>query len=512
MNAELTWKTCRSLSSPRPLALLCAALLATGARAEVVLTVAPEENNPPAQKGAINVPKPKDDTGGKSAPVKDLSDALKFINNDLLHGSLVGIDDKNGVRWKNPEAKEPIEFKTTSVAQIKLQTRVQTRKPHPFSVRLTNDDELLGDIETLDSEKLEIETWYAGKLTIPRKMIRSITPLHSGALTIYEGPTGLEGWKATESKGAWQYKDGALVATSSGPIGRDFKLPDLSNIEFDVSWRPYLQLMVSLYTDTIENYGGNCYMLQLNSNYCYLQKMKPNGGSSNLGQVQLESLQRKSKAHLAIRVNKEAKTISLLLDGEMVKQWTDRGEFAGKGGGVVFYSQGQGLMKVSNIRITPWDGKFEDKNATGEKSKEDMVRLENNDKVSGRLETIKDGNMQFSSSFAKLEIPLKRIEQIEFSTAGAESPKRAPTDVRAFFLGRGQVTFALEKWDDKGVSVKSATFGAATFAPQAFDKVLFNLDQQPAKEGDEFDSLEGDENQGGGGVINHRGRGMVIDG
>jgi hypothetical protein len=177
----------------------------------------------------------------------------------------------------------------------------------------------------------------------------------------------------------------------------------------------------------------------------------------------------------------------------------------------VFYSQGQGLMKISNIRITPWDGKFEDKNAPGEKSKEDMVRLENNDKVSGKLEGIKDGNMQFSSSFAKLEIPVKRVEQIEFASTGTEPPKRAASDVRAFFAGRGQITFALEKWDDKGVSAKSPSFGAATFSPQAFERVQFNLDQQPAKEGDDLDATEG-EPPVGGVIINRRGRALNIDG
>jgi len=116
----------------------------------------------------------------------------------------------------------------------------------------------------------------------------------------------------------------------------------MSSIEFDVSWRPYLQLMVSLYTDTVENYGGNCYMLQLNSNYCYLQKCGPTADRAISARRSSKSLQRKAKAHLAIRVNKEAKTISLLLDGDMVKQWKDNGTSRARGEASCFTRRGRG--------------------------------------------------------------------------------------------------------------------------------------------------------------------------
>src|SRR5207248_37324 len=125
---------------------------------------------------------------------------------------------------------------------------------------------------------------------------------------------------------------------------------------------------------------------------------------------------------------------------------------------------------------TPWDGKFEDRAAKSDKSKEDTVRMENNDKVSGKLEAIKDGSLTFSSSFAKLEIPLKRVQEIEIASQASSVAKRNAGDVRAYLVGRGSVTFALEKWDDKGVTGRSANFGQVTFSPRAFQRVQFNLD------------------------------------
>jgi len=84
----------------------------------------------------------RNDTGAKPAPAKDLGDALKFINNDLLHGSLITIDEQNGVRWKNPEAKEPIEFKISSVSQIKLQSARSRRNNTSSACGLRTNDEV----------------------------------------------------------------------------------------------------------------------------------------------------------------------------------------------------------------------------------------------------------------------------------------------------------------------------------------------------------------------------------
>src|SRR5579885_2386612 len=140
MNAERSLKKLRSLFL---LALVSA--FTANARSEIVLSVTPDENAPQQKKSGITVPKPKDEAAAKPAP-KDTSDILKFLNNDVLHGTLLSIDEKTGVRWKNPEAKDAIEFKIASISQIKLASRGAPPQQHQFSVRLANDDELLGDV------------------------------------------------------------------------------------------------------------------------------------------------------------------------------------------------------------------------------------------------------------------------------------------------------------------------------------------------------------------------------
>jgi hypothetical protein len=99
MNAEPSWKKSRRLLKMHALSAVCAMACALSAKSEIVLSVTPDENVQKQQKSGINVPNPMDDTGVKPASAKDPGDILKFINNDQLHGSLIGIDEKRGVRW-----------------------------------------------------------------------------------------------------------------------------------------------------------------------------------------------------------------------------------------------------------------------------------------------------------------------------------------------------------------------------------------------------------------------------
>ena len=460
--------------------------LAGSVHAEIVIQK--ETIAKPADTG-ITVPPPASGTDSVR------SDSVELLNGDVLHGTFLSIDTKNGARWQHPAVKQVMEMNAASIAKIRLERPKSTNASprQTCSVRLTNGDELLGELISLDEEKLILETWYAGTLTLPRKMVSSLSPGLARVSNVFEGPTGIEGWKisgngggrfirngvmTTTGGGAWKYNNGAFYSSGNGSVGRDVKMPPVSNTEFDLNWRGYLQLNIALYTDTLEGYGGNCYMLSLNYTSVNMQRMSKNGDSGSFGQADLQALNQKTKAHFSIRVNKEQKTISLLMDGALVKQWTDRADFAGSGTGLLFYQQGQGFVKVSNIRVTDWDGKFEEPSGKAGKTKDDLVKLVNNDKISGTLKSIKDGKMTFETTFAPLTVPIERIDQIDLSTEKSEKAPANPTDVRVVFAGRGTLTLQLERWDDQQVSGSSSNFGKAKFSPAAFALIQFNLDKQ----------------------------------
>lgn len=483
MNARL------HIMKPIHLCCLLLALGAVAARAGIVLEDTPQDSAPAATP-AVAVPKPGEPASAEKSTQPDL---LRFANKDTLHGTFLAFD-KDGVHWKSLESKDPIVFQTTDVTEVKLDShRPPANAAQPAqAVTLTNDDELPGTLVSMDDKTLVLDTWYAGKITIPRAMVKGITPLKTGGSTLYEGPTGMEGWTLGNNGNrakSWSYRDGSLIATSFGTIGRDMKLPDSASIAFDLVSRGQNQLSVCIYCDQVENIG-NCYMFMINANYIYLQRYSRNG-MNMVGQeqpVQLRgNMMRSDKLHIDIKVNKATKTIWLYVNGTMLKQWTDPGEFAGTGTKVIFSSQQGMYARISNIKVSQWDGKVED-TAAGDtvKSKEDSIKMANSDRVSGKLKSIADGKAIFASSYADLTIPLDRIEQIDMSTEGADQPKKNANDVRAYFADRGSVTMELQSWDDKKVTASSPNFGTAVFSPDAFQRLQFNLGQQAASD-DETD-------------------------
>jgi hypothetical protein len=311
-------------------------------------------------------------------------------------------------------------------------------------------------------------------------MLSRIIPITASTAALYEGPTGLDGWTVGRmgSRRSWTFRDGALIGSNYGTIGRDMKLPDLSSIAFDAVIRGNNQFSIAIYSDRANNFG-NCYMIQLSQGYTEMQRYSTNGGSNDLGSTQLQNILRHDTAHIEIRTNKEKKSIWLMIDGKMVKEWTDPAEFNGGGGNVLFSCQPGTAVKISNIKVTKWDGKFDDTSATADKSTNDSVELANDDKVTGHLISIEDGKAKFSSAYADLNIPLERVEEVDMAAAQATQAPQSPADVRATFAEGGTVTMQLTQWDDKSCAATSANFTKANFNPVAFSRILFNLTSQP---------------------------------
>ena len=144
--------------------------------------------------------------------------------------------------------------------------------------------------------------------------------------------------------------------------------------------------------------------------------------------------------------------------------------------------------------MTKWDGKFEDSSSPASQGDQDSIQLANEDKVSGRLESIQDGKVKLSSAYAELNIPLERVSQVDLAAAKSDQAKPDPSDVRAYFPEGGSITMQLTQWDAKGCVGTSPNFGKATFSPDAFAKIMFNLpaqQQNQAEDDSEMDSVGG---------------------
>lgn len=433
--------------------------------------------------------------------------AVRFLNGDTLRGETISIDAQKRVRWRNADITSPLEFSVADISSIRLPA-----SPAPLNhrvgnchLRLVNNDEFRGHLMLMDDQKVVLETWYAGTMTFARKSVRWVR-LSEGEQLLYEGPTGLEGWTVSESADqtdegtAWDFAKGVFYARRGGGVARDFKLPGRAAIDFDVAWREFLQLTVTIYTESLRVFhlgpramggivvngaqvppqsqtGGGFYAMHLNYNAAYLMTVRKSGEIANSPVEMITGLEQKTRARFGIRADKEQKTISLMIDGKLVKTWQEPGDWAGVGTAVRFVQQGQAPLNISNIKVGPWDGSLEKPSigTNAPSATNDFVQFKNQDSLDGKIRGVQDGALAIDSFLGDLKIPLDRVSQFDLAAPGSSQPAAEDAPVRAFFAGGGSITFRLDEWTSQGVVASSPHFGKAQFNPAAFASIEFNL-------------------------------------
>lgn len=431
-----------------------------------------------------------------SSPAASRPHAILFRNGDLLTGQLESITTTNGLRWRHGDAPAGIQFVPAAIAEVSLGTASPpaVTSPNYCFVRLTNGDELPGNLKSLDEKEVVLETWYAGTLTLPRAKVAALRPAGPSPRAIFAGPDSLDGWTMGNAlagnlnPGQWHFANGAFVATQPASIARDVKLPPSSSLEFDLAWQGTFALAVALYTDSLQPVRlaqtadeppfGGFYSLQLNSFSTQLLLVRHKEPVAQLGMAVIPMLQQTNRARIGIRSSRDQKSITLLINGVPAKQWVEAEKFFGEGTGIRLVHQGQGPMRLSNLRVTEWDGRLEETVAPLVPNvSNDVGRLVNRDSVAGRLTEWKDGKFRFAVADKFIEVPLDRVAQVDFATDRAQVTPMQPGDIRVYFTGRGSLTFALERWTAEGVRASSGNFGKAEFAPSAFSRIV--LSPQP---------------------------------
>jgi hypothetical protein len=423
--------------------------------------------------------------------------SLEFLDGSVLQGQLGSIDSQNGLVWIYPDAAKPIRFVPQNLAwlhfsptEIAEETRQST-----CQFQFANGDQFYGNLLALDEKELELQTWFGGKFKTPRAALRSIHFFPKGSGSIYEGPTGLEGWKIGRNANSrsWQYRDGMFVSESPNTIGRDVNLPDTSRVEFDLGWKTPFNLLFSIYTSSVEgfNYNSSSYMFFITPGNVSVQRINAGSGSSTIGRSETPfPMMTQKKAHLEFLANKSESFLQLLIDGKSVGEWHDNSGWVGKGSGILFYTQTEGAsVTISNIKISEWDGRSGSDLETNSPSGKDELYLINHDTVDGKIGSLRDGKLRISSSNGSLEIPIERVTEISFGAAEKNSIQRDPWEIQASVFGGGTISFNLEKWSPEKISGRNKNFGAVALDAKSIREIRFNPGKPKASEIGENDIL-----------------------
>ncbi len=150
---------------------------------------------------------------------------VSFLDGSFLRGE---IESLNGevLKWRHPNARQPIEFSLTNLNLIRLPPRAPealTDTGPVCRVRLASGDEFAGRLLSLDGESFEVETWFAGRLRGKRAGLVSLAFANAGYTAFYEGPRAAEEWKSS-AVGAVVNRGMDGVQIFGGGLRRDFQL------------------------------------------------------------------------------------------------------------------------------------------------------------------------------------------------------------------------------------------------------------------------------------------------
>ncbi len=439
------------------------------------------------------------------------TDVFQLLDGSTLHGALEAIDPARGIRWKHPAAGAAIEFLPRNAHQIRfaqVAPPAQASANHTCRFRFVNGDELTGNLVSLDASHIELETWFAGKVRAPRAGVQSLAFLAKGLATIYDGPTGLDGWTTGPTATAWQFRDGTLTGGANAFMGRDLKLPPQSRVEFEVGSSGAMNLYFSLYTDAAQrfNFASSGYQFNLGLGYANLMRGQGQFGMQHLGQAQIPVPLPGRKLHVEIRADLLAGTMALLVDGNQIQQWNDpnvakpaapavdpnlpptvadavrdaaraRGPVL-PGTGISFYMLNGGIQ-LSAIKVSVWDGRPIEPGLVATNFTGHLVRLANQDRALGEVLTIRDGKLTLASPAGSLEIPLARVTQVILAPAAPFATNRPAGETHARLSSGETVALTQPRWDGRQLAGESPHFGPLQLDVRWVRVLRFNPAREP---------------------------------
>jgi len=417
---------------------------------------------------------------------------IHFKNGDWLRGSLTAYDQGAGMTWRHPDAAVPLRFDIGQITGITLDgTAVgQLAAGNLCEVQLVNGDHFRGNLAGATEQHFLFDTWHAGRMQLLRSAVRKIAPLAKGLRTIFRGPENDEGWthgkinnETIGESGNWRYHNGGFHAKEAASIARDLNLPDRSRISFDLEWSGAMHLAFALYTDSLQpislstkenepDFGG-FYSVQVNSYSVNLLPVKKHEPLTYLGQATVPGFRNKSKSRLEFFASKPQRMIAVAIDGKLIRKWIDTKGFTGEGSGVRIVHQGRGAVRISNLRVEEWDGRFKGPPTHPIGARDDLVKLINNDRMQGRVAGVDGDRLNVTTPEGGFPVPLDRVKQIEPATSKTAATVPIESRVRAHFSDGSRLSFLLNRWAADGVEAQSPCFGSATFKPGSIMRLEF---------------------------------------
>ncbi|MEM7387931.1 MAG: hypothetical protein AAF514_23600 [Verrucomicrobiota bacterium] len=387
-------------------------------------------------------------------------DWIYFANGDRLRGSFAGVNE-NQILWESEGVATPIRFNLGRVAELRLRPDDGTRnaiEQEQHLIHLHNGDQLPGRCLSIDDQHLIVQTYYAGKLKIPRNQARQISFKNSRP-PVHRGPQPGQPWVKSNRGRKWIISEDRLIADQYSSIGANLSLPWDFRFRFDLEMRknPTLDLFLCLKSPEDCN-QGDFYQIQISPAglTVFRQVADENASITPLGSFEhLEHWLSRERITVECLIHRSSGTLIFLIDGVRAGLLHDPSPAPPEGEGIVFSSFLQGELTITRTLVEEWDDTTFPPQLTS--SDRDIARMAQGDRLSGRLESLSTRFATLETHFKTLSIPLLQLSSIDLAP---EPTSVAENDPKLILVGHlnpiGRLQFTPISGDSDVIEAKTA--------------------------------------------------------
>jgi len=404
------------------------------------------------------------------------ADSISLNGDARLSGTVRSISQEGVVELVSPMAAEPVLLKGEAVRKVTFSDAAKIGKIPGSRVELVNGDVFPVEIESLDDKELLAVSPVAGKLRIPRPVLKSLMlGIHPNRV-IYSGPKS-EGDMKAEGRNAenWSFDEGVLSIEGQGRVSKKLEVGEQFIARFTIGWtnHPAVQFY---FADPLspEHQVADRYYFQFTSSGIEIKRESTKGRRF----TSIVTLNRRPDQYpgrqlkVEIRLDRASSMLYLFLNDEPEGRFKDPIPEPPVGDGIAFMSNGgnESELRISDVELLEWDHNG-DRHRTEDRGdpKTDSLIEKRGDRFGGELISIqpgKDGPLfLFKSDFqdAPIEMPEAEVSTVFFKqTEPVAKPEFHPFALR--LRGDGLLRVSTCSFPGEKIEALHPLLGPLTFS------------------------------------------------
>ena len=417
--------------------------------------------------------------------------SVELKNGDILSGKITSFDQKT-LSLTSSSANENLQIKSSNIQRVIINNKLEEKTKHNERITLINEDIIPCEVISVDQEKVNISTWYAGNFTIPRKQIQQIEFGINDQLVIYRGDDDLSNWSTR--KGPWSKPSASSIAINrSGTLARKFDLPTNVRISYKLSWRGSPPNFAFRFCGATDSPSSKQDTYEFTFNVAGMQirrhTRKSTTGTPLVSDSSLKPTVFNGRSvNLDFYVNRDAGLITLLIDGTQIGTWRDMFE-ATDGGYIKFENRDKNSqLTFSNILIANLKtGILPRHREPIEKSELDVFLDSTGDIYSGNiLSLIKNDSgkrtmlIKPTNASAPFNVPENRISLLRFSNESkTNTPKK--NAFLAMLPNYGEIKLTNPQINNNFLETRHPILGKCNINLKAISRLQTRLTQENEK-------------------------------